>query len=961
MKIHSLGLLMVAAFSLSLPLEGARHDDRPFINVQVIDDYLDKYEDGWRERIPAEGSRLFYREADWPKVIAMLNGDQELRPQYRKDVLAIADRLAQAPTKAYITPEEVSENTGQELFKTEQELWQRRVGDDIFLLCLALKITDDPAYAKQLHDTVMAGCQYPQWGRRKHNMDLACGHMGRAIALAWDWHRELFNDEEQERIRSTIRERLNNLFAALTGGNFWSRSYTENHNHVNVTALGMAGVAFYGDIPEAREWLAGACANFELVAKYSAVDGSSDEGVPYWTYSLSFILQFIEATKHVTGADRYYDMPFLQNAASYRIGCSTPGFAGTLPWGDAPLRDYYGAQHMLARLASQYNDSGAQYVMEHLPYEPQGGNDVEALLLMWYNPKVPSVAPASLDYHATSWDTVNTRSGWGNGDYLLAIKSGYTNRNHSHLDAGALAFVFGDTWLLLAPGYGKGSGQRDFWQSHGPRWEFFSNSTESHCTLLINGKNQLFDSNTRATIDTYVSTPGQQWTSIDLSDAYGEVIQVRRNVLHVRNEYILTLDQVSANEPVDVEWLAQVPSMANVKDGHITIADRSGELDMNLISPSSASFLPREATSLRFDKPNPQQETYSASVKGQKVDIAVLMQPRFRNAPVEDLRATSTQSSDGGCRVSVKSERWADQIIVHPTVASINWEEETNVQLPDLDAQIGYIRIEDSIVTRVFAVRATNLDSAPLKLTSSKATSFSLKNFDDAWVLHFDDQFTGYLQIAEGLKIFDEQLEMITGKGALEFASGSYLLARDAQSASKTIEQAKAAYPMHELPSLPVAKRYRLPPAPSEINLTWEAEQDYLFSNSSAAVSPKKGASKGLALKGFGNKRGAESLQWKINVKRAGAYHLKLRYCIGDSNATVALLVDGAAPSKAALKVNLESTGGWSNVSDDWQEVTLCSPDGKPISIPLSMGSHVIELTDPSSPINIDKLTLSGF
>jgi hypothetical protein len=791
----------LAVCALPTPLANARQDDHPIVSNDDISQYLQEHEPQWQTQIPERGTRLFYTEAQWPDVIAALNDDTGLRPEFRNVLFKIANRLSQSEPQVYSTPEQISASSGKDLFDSEQELWQRGVGDDIFLLSLTAKLSDNPYDTKQLHDTVLTSCRYPQWGRREVNQDLACGHMARAVALAWDWHRDLFNEGEQVLIRETMQARCNDLFDALRGGNFWSSSYTENHNHVNASALGFAGLAFYGDIPEAKEWLAGACLNFKRVAQYSAKDGSSAEGVPYWTYSMSFILQFIEATKQFTRADRFYEMPFIQNAAAYRIGSSTPGFEGTLPWGDAPLRDYYGAHHILARLAAEYNDSEAQYVMKNLPYDPQGGNDVNALLLMWYKPCVNSTAPKDLDYHAANCDVVSTRSGWGHGDYMLSIKSGFTNRNHSHLDAGSFAFTFGKTWMLLAPGYGKGSGQADFWKSAGPRWDFFSNSTESHCTLLINGKKQLFDSNARATMDCYVSTPTAQWTSIDLSRAYHGDMEVRRNVLHMRNDYILTLDHVAAQTPVDVEWLAQIPASANVDKSSIQIPALAGDLEINILQPNGGSLYPREATSPQFDKPNPEQASYAVASSGERVEFAVLMQPHFRDALVNDLKAEAATSPDGVWHASVASTNWHDQMIVNPAIAEVNWATDfPELQPPKLTAKVGLIRIEDNLITRVFAVQAIEFMGQPMQATSDHSVSFSLEKKGRAWVLNLNKPISGHIQPGEGLKLFDATLSPITTGEATQLASGTYLLAPDMNSAEATLIQTKSTGTTRELP-----------------------------------------------------------------------------------------------------------------------------------------------------------------
>jgi hypothetical protein len=769
------------------------HNDRPTVSNDAISQYLKTHQKLWQAQIPEHGTRLFYTEAQWAEIIATLNNNEGLRPKLRTVLFEVANHLKSLPTPEYMTPEQVSAENGKELFVTEQELWQRPVGDNIFLLCLAAKLSAHSTYTEQLRNTVVAGCRYPQWGRREVNMDLACGHMARAVALAWDWHRSVFDEDEQLLIRETMKARCNELLNGLKGGVFWARSYTENHNHVSAAALGFAGLAFYGDIPEAKEWLAAACVNFENVAHYSAADGSSAEGTPYWTYSMSFVLQFIEATKQFTGADRYYKMPFIQNAAAYRIGCSTPGFAGTLPWGDAPPRDYYGAHHMLARLADEYQDSAAQYVMQNIPYKPKGGKDVDALFLMWYTPSVDAVAPENLDYHSTDLDVVTTRNGWGDQDYMLSIKSGYTNRNHSHLDVGSLAFIFGDTWTLLAPGYGTGSGQADFWKIDGPRWDFFSNATESHTTLLINGENQLFDSNARATIDCCVSTPKAQWTGIDLSQAYRGDLQIRREVLHVRNDYILTLDSVTSQSPVNVEWLAQIPANATIDKTKIQIPSPAGDLTIRMLQPKTSSFYLREATSPCFDKPNPEQMSYAAASHGERVEFAGLMQPHFRNAPIKELQAQAACSSTGVWHASIADTEWQDVLTVNPSIDDIKWDADLEtLQPPELTAHVGLVRIKNNCINHVFAIEATNLVSQAIQIKSDQAFNFSLDRIKHTWVLDLGRPISGTIQLDKGIQLYDTAFNSIVTAGSVHLEAGLYLLTTDSKSAESALIQTKS-------------------------------------------------------------------------------------------------------------------------------------------------------------------------
>src|SRR5262249_13551984 len=161
-------------------------------------------------------------------------------------------------------------------------------------------------------------------------------------------------------------------------------------------------------------------------------------------------------------------------------------------WGDAPERDYYGPHHILYRLASQYRLGEGNYLASRLTFSPRyathSGWDMLGWTALWYDAAVSEHAPVELDRHSPGVDIVSSRSGWGKDDYQIAIKSGYTNRYHSHLDAGAIAWNSGGEWLLTTPGYGRGSGERNYWdRPGGKRWDYFANATEAETTLLVNG------------------------------------------------------------------------------------------------------------------------------------------------------------------------------------------------------------------------------------------------------------------------------------------------------------------------------------------------------------------------------------------------------------------------------------------------------------------------------------------
>jgi hypothetical protein len=630
----------------------------------------------WRQRLPAERPRLFYQRDELPALRARYAQATGRAREWFDLMDAAARELVATPVVQYRPPEEFVTPT-RTPYQARGELWQREVGNEIVFLSLALLLHDDADVRAKLHETVLTACAYPQWGINWNmiaNIDLAAAHVARGIAMAYDLHSEIWSAEEKETIRRVIAERVAVLNSGLyTGGPFHS-----NHNHVAASAVGLCGVAFLGEIPAAEEWIAAALLSIDNAFHFFPADGGSLEGVPYGSYSLTAIFEFIEGTRRVLGSDAYYRQPHLQNYIAYRVHASTPGFAGVLPWGDSPARDYYGPHHMLYRLASEYGQGEGNYLANRLPFSPHysshSGPDMLAWTALWFDPGVEERAPTKLDHYSPEVDLVSTRSGWGADDYLLAIKSGHTNLYHSHLDVGAIAWNSGGEWLLTTPGYGHGAGRNEFWDRlGGKRWEYFSNATESETTLLVNGRNQRWGVDDRGTIDEFAATADWCWTGIDLSGVYDDTRRVRRDVLHRRGEYALVFDEVNADAPVTVEWLAQTTPGAAGEGAKLTLRGRAGGLELQAVSPANAEFFRRKPTSPQVDVDASRLVTHALRAEGGTVRFTVALLPFAQDSgpKVERIEESVTE---GARHVAVFGQGWRDDLVLAPAGQARAWE-----------------------------------------------------------------------------------------------------------------------------------------------------------------------------------------------------------------------------------------------------------------------------------------------
>lgn len=781
-RIASTGWLPLILATRTLTSLAAPADQEPWPNVTQaeVQQLLEKSGSDWQRKISGRRPRLYLDADQWEAFQKTINSSAEETERWRTYFFKIADQVAQEPVIGYSPPEsKVSPKNS--LSEAHQELWQRGVAGDIITLALAARLSDHPAYAKKLHNQVMEACGYPSWGIVFPNQDLACAHMVRAISIAYDWCGDLFSAEEKDVIRRTIGDRAGALLEGLYGKRWWSNRYTENHNHIDASSLGIAGVSFFDELPQAPEWLAAAECNFDRVFHYVNADGSSPEGVPYWSYGMSAILQYIEASRPYTGSDRLYQAAYLRNAVSYRLAVTNPGLRGLPPWGDADNNDFSGPQHILYRFARQYSDSSAQYMADNLPIAPNGGGEIAAFTLLWHDPKIPAVAPESLDFHLSDLDMMTTRSSWGKDGYILALKSGFTNRNHSHLDAGALVFGWGDDWLLKTPGYGRGHTQPGFWQNNlkegGGRWKFFSNSTESESTLLINNKNQRAFSDSRALIDHYLSSPGQCWTSVDLSGAYDDIQQLKRNVFHRRGDYMLIWDEIRAQEPVSAEWLAQVPPSAEANGATIIIRSKDRGLRITNLG-AGTPFEKRRPSSPYVDIPETQQQTYSSRIETKDNHFAVLLEPvSVTGGPPLD---ASLSTLPGIGRIILRSEEWTDTLCFSQTGDAVEMAvgNEKDSPAATVEARYALWRLRGSTWDTLLSIGSRHWNLSFLKMNSHSSFDAALEQGpNETWILQLSTPFEGTLTLPHSHALYDGSGHRITfAKDPVKLDPGTYLL-----------------------------------------------------------------------------------------------------------------------------------------------------------------------------------------
>jgi len=380
---------------------------------------------------------------------------------------------------------------------SDDQLWQREMGNAMPQLAMTWLITGDKRYLNAARDYALASCSYPTWGpKRSDGLDLPAGHQLFGLALIYDWCYSDLDEQTRQTIRQTLIRRGETVFqAAATGKIWWSQKYMQNHLQVNATGLGTAGLAIFDEHEPARRWVALVADKMKRITEAYGPDGASHEGVGYWSYGAEFMLKYMDLSRTLLGVDLYKGTPWWQQTAAYRLYLSLPRNGWTpgntiVDIGDSPRADYYGPDHILRRLASEYHDGQAQWLAQELDKDKATVQSANWLNLLWYDSSISPVAPADARalptfHHFADLGIVSSRSDWSGNESLVTFKCGPflghdaenkfnydAGAGHVHPDANHFTVFGGGEWLIRDDGY-------------------MVKQTSYHNSLIVDGKGQI--------------------------------------------------------------------------------------------------------------------------------------------------------------------------------------------------------------------------------------------------------------------------------------------------------------------------------------------------------------------------------------------------------------------------------------------------------------------------------------
>ena len=340
---------------------------------------------------------------------------------------------------------------------------------------------------------------------------------------------------------------------------------------------GLAGLALWDDLPEAREWWSYAYKFYrDQFSPWGGDDGGWAEGSAYWRGTIEHAA--FQDTLLSLGDPLAYATPFwkispyfcLYNVQPYR----------TTTFGDAANAGHFNLEpatadyfEHLARVqqngffrsyAALCTDTRPSPLNKGLTGLDRGYPTAAEFLVRNFIardlPLPPARAltelPPNRFFRDVGWVSLHSALGRPDDDIHVTFKaSPYGSLSHSHADQNAFILnAYGESLAI-------NSAYREFHNS--PHHDQWTRQTKSKNLLLLDGVGQLAKSKkSTGTITRYEENPRYVWTTGDATVAYaaaqkdkGNVRRVTRDLVFIDSRYVVLRDRVELATPAKLSWL----------------------------------------------------------------------------------------------------------------------------------------------------------------------------------------------------------------------------------------------------------------------------------------------------------------------------------------------------------------------------------------------------------------------
>lgn len=400
----------------------------------------------------------------------------------------------------------------------EHEYFARRYFIE-HVLILALIYPEDERFIDALSEVIFAVCDEYTWclpahqGQKDKNdnsrVDLFASETGFYLAIIETLVGDRLDPLIRDRIRVEVKRRIFDTILGCEHYGWWEGG----KNNWTAVCTGSVGCAMMLLAPELMDekMEARLVSSMRCFLGGFADDGVCTEGCGYWTYGVSFFVQFADMLKIFTGGrvDLFKEEKMRAIATfpqkMFLSGKASVSFAD----GNRDLEYTFGVMH---RLKDEYPDDVLIYSPEYGSYDIGCGRlCIRLYSAIWHNDEYfnnPADSTACFEEYAADacWLTKRTAK------YGFAAKAGHNAEMHNHNDVGSFIFAKGGRQLIMD--LGAGVYTRQYFSEE--RYNIFEPSSRSHCVPIIDGEYQ-FNSKDAAARDVEYRTGH---FSMDIAGAY---------------------------------------------------------------------------------------------------------------------------------------------------------------------------------------------------------------------------------------------------------------------------------------------------------------------------------------------------------------------------------------------------------------------------------------------------------
>jgi hypothetical protein len=441
--------------------------------------------------------------------------------------------------------------------------------------------------------------------------DEAHFRLWRKLPAVYDQLRDSFTAAERTVLLEAFRERGNRSVDWIKRGGVErlrpnSVEASPSSHPVRFMAMtGVAGLALWDDLPEARDWYRFAYDWYrDRFTPWGGEDGGWAEGVAYWRGVYEHAA-FQDALLLI-GDPLAYATPFWRETGYFPVYFTQPYYATS--FGDLSNAGKFnlepGVWHFLRHLGRVLGN-GHFMAFAELYADPRPTPEAYGLkeLIRLYptsteyllrefaavHRPMPASAPLSelppaRHFGDIGWVAFHSALGQPEEDIHLVFKSSpYGSFSHSHGDQNA--FILNAYGMNLA----INSGYREYHRS--PHHAFYTRETRSKNAVLINLRGQdVQNKAARGEILGFAAEDRLIWTAGEAVEAY-QILQpqlklssVRRDVVMIDRRFFVLRDRLVGDKPFLASWMlhAERPITADAESGRVLISNAPGHLAVRL-------------------------------------------------------------------------------------------------------------------------------------------------------------------------------------------------------------------------------------------------------------------------------------------------------------------------------------------------------------------------------------------